>query len=193
MLLIFLATRLNFATLLVGKSFLFYHSPFPVLASRSKNIFVWLWMAALLSATIGLSVQQIYCYCVGQTRVALFHAEDACMAGHAGEAEASCCAPKAKAPEKSCCQKPAPGAPERKSGCTHKTTHFFQLRTEALAADSPELPHFEAALDLPLPLSLPALSVFLNPGEAFLPAVAPQPPPPLPGRLRCIRHQVQRC
>ncbi|MBK8194490.1 MAG: hypothetical protein IPK76_15225 [Lewinellaceae bacterium] len=43
---------------------------------RTKKTFAWLWMAALLTATMGISVQQIYCYCAGKTSISIFVVQD---------------------------------------------------------------------------------------------------------------------
>lgn len=50
------------------------------MSATTIKSFSWLWIATLLTATVGVSVQQIYCYCVGKTSVSLFQAEDACAA-----------------------------------------------------------------------------------------------------------------
>ncbi|MFN0037400.1 MAG: hypothetical protein ACKVUS_20260, partial [Saprospiraceae bacterium] len=49
------------------------------MTARTRKSFVWIWMAALFSATMGLSVQQVYCYCLGKTTVSFFAADDACQ------------------------------------------------------------------------------------------------------------------
>ncbi|MBK6994745.1 MAG: hypothetical protein IPH31_07390 [Lewinellaceae bacterium] len=47
--------------------------------SRTNKSFVWLWMAALLSASVGVSVQKVYCYCLGKPPSRFFAADDACQ------------------------------------------------------------------------------------------------------------------
>jgi hypothetical protein len=156
------------------------------MAAHAKKTFVWLWMAALLSATVGVSVQQVYCYCVGKTTVSLFDADDACRA-HATPS-ADCCA-KPILPKKSCCEKPA----DAPTGCTKKTTQVFQLKAEF------EVGHFEFKK-----IETPQAWAFLNVFRAFVsPTFGLQkveyqyfdrpPPALLSGRMICVRHGIFRC
>ncbi len=165
--------------------------------SRTNKSFVWLWMAALLSASIGVSVQQVYCYCLGKTTVSLFVAVDGCQTGDNRATgtptfdlhipATDCCQSKAQS-KKSCCEKPAP----EKRGCTKKSTKVFQLKTEFEVASA----EFKK-LELPKTWA-PAFSVV----AFFAPIPAVQtfkfhdfehPPPSLSGRMRCVLHGVYRC
>lgn len=166
------------------------------MTARTRKSFAWLWMAALLSATMGVSVQQVYCYCVGKTTVSLFAADDACQAKHIdgltqshpiNNLSGSCC--KKPAPTKpSCCEKPEPD----KQGCTKKTTQVFHLKTEF------EVSHSDfKKLDPPKAwASLPPFPIF---SSSFLKARKcafqsfERPPPSLSGRAICVRHGVFQC
>lgn len=158
----------------------------------SRTSFVWLWIVALLTATVGLSVQRIYCYCVGETRVGLFVADDACqMPGH-GTADSGCCsAPKHAAPAPACCQKNGEQASHDERGCTQKTTQVFQWKADFLV-DKP----FEKNFDLPAwSDEQPIFRKFIRPRlcETSLQSrPPPAPPPPLSGRMVCVLHQVFR-
>lgn len=149
-------------------------------------------MVALFSATVGVSVQQVYCYCVGKTTVSLFVAEDAC---HAEEfltfdlnPEAGCCAKKTAPSKPACCPKPEPS----QKGCTKKTVQVFQLKT-AFEVGTPDF----KKLDQP---NVWATTVsFFSPerpdasAHTFrLPRIE-RPPPPISGRMICLRHGVSRC
>lgn len=91
------------------------------MSKKSLLAIVWLWALTLSASTVGVSVQQIYCYCAGQTTVGIFEAEDACAA----ESDAKACCKKSA---RSCCAKPE--KKDTSHGCTSKTTRFIQLRTE---------------------------------------------------------------
>ncbi len=157
---------------------------------QAKKSFVWLWMTALLSATFGMSVQQVYCYCTGETTVSLFSTNDACKVEKLGAIKANCCAEKkASAKKRSCCEK----NDTQPRGCTKKTTQVFQLRTEfeVNSSDFKKLEHpktwaiassfyFNFA-----PKSLVLKSDFHRFEQAF--------PLPRSGRNICLRHGVFRC
>jgi len=165
------------------------------MTSSIYKSFVWLWMAALFSASVGVSVHQVYCYCLGETTVSLFDADDACQAHVEGFEQVlpianpgSCCAKKAVVSKPSCCEKSDLG----KDGCTKKTTRVFQLKTEYEVGsvgfkklDSPKTwalaPVFK--LDFQAPPVVP-------PTESFR---IDRPPPPLYGRMMCVRHGIFRC
>lgn len=143
-------------------------------------------MTALLSATVGVSVQQVYCYCVGKTTVSLFTADDAC---HAPAAPSAGCCAKSVLPKKSCCEKPA-DVPE---GCTKKTTQVFQLKTEfevgQVAFKKIEIPQFWASPSVPKFCALPIFDLQKADFQSF-----ERPPPTLlSGRMICVRHGVFRC
>jgi hypothetical protein len=153
------------------------------MAKKSLKAIVWLWALTLSASTIGVSVQQIYCYCVGQTTVGIFEAEDACASGSDTK---TCCTK----PVTSCCAKPE--KKETSHGCTSKTTRLIQLRTEFIPEKKTELPAGFQDIELfaasPVFLTVPR---FTSPGISRLSAIAHSPP--LSGRQLCIRYQIFRC
>lgn len=170
---------------------------------RRKTV-VWLWIAALLTATTGVSMQRIYCYCLGQTSVSLFDVQHPCEASDRTAAAVTCC-PQKEVPGKSCCatveandptlgglslasNKPCPGISD--AGCTHKTTYVFQLHTEYVQEKQAG---FEA--DYPLWFKeMPLLRHFTRSALCVSDGLPRYPkPPPISGRDRCVRHQVYRC
>lgn len=158
------------------------------MSTRTRNSFVWLWLAALLSASIGISVQQVYCYCVGKTKVSLFTAEDACLLEKAAAKLANCCQKLPDASQSSCCEKPD----QKKKGCTKKSTKIFQLKTES------EVAGFELKkLEIPkLWILSPSFFLFSSTLLGFQKLDYQRferPPPKLSGRMICIRHGIFRC
>jgi len=161
---------------------------FYMMLNSAKKSFVWLWMAALLSATIGLSVQRVYCYCTGKTTVTFFDTEADCKQEKLAAIPTSCCHKKAAPSKSSCCEKPD----KQKNGCTKKSSTVIQLHTEFEVGNSDfkklDTSKFGAFDQQPASL--------LQPVRAFQ-KVAPQgfdrPPPSLSGRQICVRHGVFRC
>jgi hypothetical protein len=153
------------------------------MTGKSLKAIVWLWALTLSASTVGVSVQQIYCYCVGQTTVGIFEAEDACASG---SDKRDCCT-KLASP---CCTKPE--KKEESHGCTSKTTRFIQLRTEFIPEKKTELPAGFADID-------PFLIVTAFPPVRFVSqqhspsSIAVSHSPPLSGRQLCIRYQIFRC
>ncbi len=158
--------------------------------TKMTKSLAWLWIAALLTATVGVSVQRIYCYCVGKSTIALFAAEDACQM-QKQEPVADCCVKHSLASRPSCCEKSGFSNAEKEKGCTKKTTEVFQLKPEFLV-DKP----FEKTFDLPAWVEdLPNYRQFLRTRlcETTLQSrPPPSAPPPLSGRMICVRHQVFR-
>lgn len=145
-------------------------------------------MAALLSATVGVSVQQIYCYCAGETTYSIFkEAEDACAAGEMKVQESACC----RKAQPSCCAKEAAGNPVQHD-CTKKSVKIFQLKTEFLVVQP-----LEQNFDFPVwadefPEYLRLYRAVVC--EATINNKAPPaPPPPLSGRAICLRHELFLC
>ncbi len=156
--------------------------------SRTKKSFAWLWMVALLTATFGISVQQIYCYCVGTTTVALFAAEDPCTID-AKNADSGCCAKPKSSPAHSCCEKGAGADLKEKDGCMKKSIKVFQLKTE-FVVDKP----LDKSFDCPLWLQeMPLFKRSLRPAVCGVSLLNKPPPPTLSGRDICLRHQLFRC
>jgi len=156
--------------------------------SRTLKSFIWLWMAALLSASVGVSVQQVYCYCLGKTSVSLFAASDVCQDEKIANSTTDCCSKKALPAKSSCCQKPD----TEQRGCTKRSTKVFQLKTEfeVASTDFKKLEptdgwniqavfyHFACNEPVVLKSDLPNYEY---------------PPPELSGRMRCLRFGVFRC
>ena len=144
-------------------------------------------MVALLTATIGVSVQQIYCYCLGETTTSLLALQP--NTAPAQHVEPSACCQENKPVQHSCCAKKGLTA-KKAQGCTKKTTQVFQMKTEYLV-DHP----VEKSYDFPLWINdFPMLRRMARPviceANIFHPAL---PPPPMSGRDLCLRHQLYRC
>lgn len=156
------------------------------MSARTCKWFTWLWMASLLTATVGVSGQQIYCYCVGKTTFSIFTARDACVSHVAKPADDCCDTPVSRS--KTCCDKAADTHP-----CTHSTTKVFQLKTEFTVQDKAvekycnPLPVFWPQV-IPV-LASPVISCASSPE---IPSYAHPPPAPF-GRMLCVRHGVFRC
>ncbi len=143
-------------------------------------------MVALLTATTGVSVQQLYCHCLGKTTTSLL-AMNASMPVRPGEPTACCQKKVSKKP--ACCAKTVLAA-KKAQGCTKKTTQVFQLKTEFLV-DHPT----EKSFDFPLWINdFPMLRRMARPVicEASIFHLA-LPPPPTSGRDVCLRHQLALC
>ena len=163
-------------------------SRFNAMTTHAKNSFVWLWTVTLLSATVGMSVQQVYCYCTGKTTISIFVHGDACQAGRQAKTTSGCCLKKSTPAKRSCCKKADP----KQHDCTKKTTQVLQLHTEYEVSSSAfkklDGPLFRAFLPC-FPTcfsSLPATHSFVCQGFG-------QPPPPHSGRMICVRYGVFRC
>ena len=156
--------------------------------------FVWLWIAALLTATIGISVERIYCYCLGKTSFAL---------ATLPERESDCCAAKKRQRSSCCAGETMPSgscastAPDElgqagfhDAGCTHKTIRVLQLHAEYLLEK-----HHNFELEFPLWFrEVPFFKQLTRPvlcQSAALPRYSK--PPPVSGRMRCVQHQLYRC
>jgi hypothetical protein len=157
---------------------------------NTKKSITWLWIASLLIATVGVSGQQIYCYCMGKTTFSLFSAEDACIQEQKKQS-ATCCQKSKSAPVSLCCEKKDHA--NTTHGCNKKTTRVFQLKTEFTiqenAVEKLPAPCFE--LDF-IAAFIPVFQGVLYTGKTGFQAFA-QPPPPLSGRMICVRHGVFRC
>lgn len=148
---------------------------------------LWLWIAALLTSTVGISVTQIYCYCVGESTYSIFQeAEDACAANQAPTTDA-------------CCEKDAPACCAEKGvkseddhDCTKKTVKVFQMKVDFLIGHP-----LEKMFDCPLWVEeLPEYVHWYHPALCSATPnnkAPPAPPPPLSGRMICVRHELFRC
>ncbi|MDX1911702.1 MAG: hypothetical protein SFV22_09475 [Saprospiraceae bacterium] len=148
---------------------------------------IWVWMTALLASGVGVSIQQVYCYCVGKTTVSLFVADDACRAE---PSLPNCCKQEQVPPKAACCEKKNAGNHE---GCTKKTTKVFQLKTafevghfSLKKLDAPKVWKYIPAFPSPV---LPSRSIFAAADGRF-----ERPPPYAPGgRMLCVRYGIFRC
>lgn len=158
---------------------------------RHHKLFVWLWAASLLTATVGVSVHQVYCYCLGQTSIEWpGRSEHECLA--AETPVAACCAErKAEPAPKSCCKSEAKN--EHKRDCKERSVKVFQLKTEFLV-EKTTLKAFDFQ-DFVVPQPVDFTYCLTTP-EVALNRLnkAPPPPPPSPGgRAICVRNSVFRC
>jgi hypothetical protein len=177
-------SRLIFAALFVEKK----PTTRQKMSSRTKKSFAWLWIAALLTAKFGISMERIYCYCVGTTTVALFAAEGTCEVD-ATNADSACCAKPTSRPAHSCCQPDDESGLKKHNGCMEKSTKIFQLKTE-FVVDKP----LDKSFDCPLWLQeMPVFRRYLRPAVCDAVFRNKPPPPPLSGRDICLRHQLFRC
>lgn len=164
---------------------------------RFQKWIVWLWALSLLVATTGISLHQIYCFCVGERSVSIFkQPQDACLIGDA------CVAGESLSPKYNCCKKKAqttkPCCKTDKSSvhdgsCSRKSTQFFKLKTEL---QSPQVEQFDLAkASFPIEASgiCPSFNVvFPNVARQFSLSAADLPPP-ISGRHLCLRYGVFRC
>lgn len=158
------------------------------MVSKAKIYLIGLWSVALLGSTAGVSIHQVYCYCVGETTVSLFEAEDACHMEDFAVLADNCCKMPEKPAQKSCCEKPA----EKKDGCTKKTTTVVKLKAEYEVShhDLKKLDAGKYFLEAAAP-SYPA--VWVPSVRKVVSSHFDRPPPPESGRMKCVRHGVFRC
>lgn len=153
---------------------------------------IWIWMVALFGATVGVSVQQVYCYCVGKTTVSFFVAEDACHAEDILSLDLrtarGCCAKKTAPSKPACCQKPEPS----QKGCTKKTTQVFQLKT-AFEVGNPILKKVDQPKFTAEAAHFPSIEHLSSVAHSHCFFRFERPPPPISGRMICVRHGVFRC
>ncbi len=156
---------------------------------RIAPFFVWLWLSTLLGASTGVSVQRIYCYCLGQSVSTVFQTVHKCPAQHKAPIELpSCCA----AATKACSAAVSIPDCEAADDCTDKTVKVFKLKFESLV-ESLFQKDFDAPIWFPADPSFkkllrPVICSACNTGKA-----PPAPPPPLSGRMICLRHEMLRC
>ena len=110
-----------------------------------RHFLISLWIATLLTATVGVSVQSIYCYCTGKTSVALFTDLENEDNGCCTETQ-SCCSPEVA--------KPHPDQP-----CQSGKTKYVQLKIDLSVEKSAdfelkcfEFKGFEAIFSVLLPI-----------------------------------------
>ncbi len=147
-------------------------------------------MAALLTATAGISMHQMYCYCKDMRTVSLFSSPEECSVQEA--VFISDCCSRQDPMRKSCCAK-SPSSSPKKHGCTEKTTKVYQLNVQFTLG--------ETGLEQwsPLPVDLAPIPVGFFSALGSEPSIQtgiqsfPNPPPPLSGRMICVRHGVALC
>ncbi len=144
-------------------------------------------MTALLLSTVGISVQQLYCYCLGETAVSVFlDAEDPCETSFSEVAD-PCCS--ALVPE--CCAQESLQA-ETAPCCSQKSVKVFLLKTEFTVAQP-----WQKAFDCPLWADeLPGFLRLYRPvicDASSANTLKTDPPPPLSGRLICLRYERLLC
>jgi hypothetical protein len=149
--------------------------------------FVWLWVANLLVATVGVSLHRVYCHCTGQTRTSLLtHGDPACS--HDRHSKPDCCQKTVALP--TCCAADT----DTPRDCTDERTEVFQLHVDFLVKEVGllELPDFQSLADAPT-----SAFYFWGLKNADFESAALRPPPHAPpalaGRLRCIRLGCFRC
>lgn len=148
---------------------------------------IWLWIAALLTSTVGISVTHIYCYCVGESTYSIFRdAGDACAAIPT-PGRGACCENDTPA---CCAEKGLTNGDDH--ACTKKTVKVFQMKADFLIGHS-----LEKTFDCPLwAEELPEYVQFYRPAlcqAAPSNKAPPAPPPPLSGRMICVQHELFRC
>lgn len=157
--------------------------------SRIHTAILCIWTFALLTASVGISVRQIYCYCVGQTTWAwLGEAEDACaVIPTQSNEQPGCCVVE---DETACCTESEASSEE--DGCTRKSVKVYILKAEYLVGQP-----LDKMFDYPvwadefpeyLRLYRPVFCDNCKPVD-----YPPQSPPPLSGRAICLRHQLFLC
>jgi hypothetical protein len=146
---------------------------------------LWLWMTALLLSTIGISVQQIYCYCVGETMFSLGVGTESPCVRVLPKSE-SCCK---KVTQPSCCSKETV-QDEAAPCCSKKPVKIFQLNAK-YTVGQPLYKKFNCPLWAD---ELPAFLRLYRPVicDASLSNKVPPDLPPRSGRDRCVRHAFFR-
>lgn len=144
-------------------------------------------MTALLLSTVGISVQQLYCYCLGETAVSVFlDAEDPCGASLSETAD-----PCNSAFVPDCCVSESLQA-ETAPCCSKKSVKVFLLKSEFTVAQP-----WQKAFDCPMWADeLPFFLRLYRPvicDAASAQTVRTDPAPPLSGRLICLRHELFLC
>ncbi len=153
---------------------------------RLRKYVSWSLIAALLVATMGVSVHQIYCYCAGETSISFFDAAPSCGKK---DAAGDCCRTDLPA----CCAKMAQKAHcEKKSDagdCTKKTTKVFQLKVKYLV----EYEGFKTFAFATPAVELPIAPRHISREIAYRRKALNKAPPPPSGREIGIRLQTFRC
>ena len=162
------------------------------MAVRTKYTFVWVWMMTLLVATMGISVQRIYCYCAGISTVYFFHRASGCSdENKRSKVPSDCCSAKKQLENASCC--PKTDHQKSKKDCSDSTSKISQLNVEFLVES---LDCLKKAEKNPLWIKdVPSIERFFC---AAICVVAifralPVPLPPRSGRDICVRLCIFRC
>ena len=158
-----------------------------------KKSFAWIWMAALLTATMGVSVHQIYCYCAGMGSVSIFSITDACSAKPSDDVPTPACCAKKATTRLSCCEKDGTKTGKKHHDCTKKTTRVFQLKPEFTLSESDFGKIVHNLSDLPPAPAFVWHSENTTTTQLVGIQAFPNPPPPLSGRMICVRHCIAIC
>lgn len=110
----------------------------------------WLWIIALLSSTVGVSVHRIYCHCAGITSVSLYKAELPCSNIAEKQPESCCQKTKINKTTSSCCaskndQEDAEECTDKassKGGCMEDTIEWLKLKNDAVFDPNQSSPEF---------------------------------------------------
>jgi hypothetical protein len=140
-------------------------------------------MTALLTATIGISIEKIYCYCTGTTTLALFEKHSDCATPADLKKH---CHPNATAESDACCKKNDP------KNCTHSTTKIAQLKEHCVVEN---INSFKAQDFFVWITELPSFRHYVQIVAGNTPVLHTPPPdlPPCSGRDICIALCVFRC
>lgn len=149
---------------------------------RLSIFFVWVWCLTLLIASVGVSVNRIYCSCLHEETLSLLPVtDDPCQ-----QEEADCCA----SSESSCCAKP--DAQKETHDCTRTTTEYKSIKTDLSTQEKGETLEGNPKIgDLELITARPS-EITLSEDSPLISGLSVPPDKPF-GRTLCIRFQVFRC
>jgi hypothetical protein len=153
----------------------------------------WLWLSCVLISTVGVNLQTVYCFCLGERYVAWLETPDTHCAHGSNEDSAACTFPET---ESDCCSKQLSAHEAPLAGkCAHTTTHHYYLKSDFQAPQLLQWSfdyHFwvDAVPVSFLPfvfsrLEITSLQPFFDPSHFA------HPPPS--GWALCILHGIIRC
>jgi hypothetical protein len=164
---------------------------------RTQKWIVWFWALSLLVSTTGISLHQIYCFCVGERSVSIFtQPQDACLASNtcvAGESLATtynCCKKKAQSAQ-SCCK--ADKSSDHDGSCAHKTTQFFKLKSELQSQQLEQFDLAKASFSIEASGICSSFDLVFPFAARQLPLFSADLPPPISGRHLCLLYCIFRC
>lgn len=178
---------------------------------RFAPIFIWLWLIAVGSATSGIVLRQIYCYCLGETRLSLL-ANENCADQAQSNAQSSCCqriaptyyeevhtlAETTEPQAARCCETLTAALPDATCASTGDCTHT--IVSMARMDDAFLVEGVSVLKNLEIPCWLSDCPLFWQLTRTVIcivddPKIQPigEGPPAWEGRRRCIQHQLFRC